>query len=176
MSECPKLAACPFFGDRMKGMDGMANLFKKRYCTGEFERCARWKVAKAGLGVPADLFPNQIERVDQILEAASSRTAGAQRAGPPGRRPSDRPAEGRSGRSSCRLRAPPLRLEARGRRAGVSPAATGLAALKLRPPFLAAAVSSVITLHSEIERHMRRVPPAPDPAKLRLAGGCLAAA
>ncbi|HCF59047.1 MAG TPA: hypothetical protein DFS52_13775 [Myxococcales bacterium] len=68
MNECPKLAACPFFNDRMKGMDGMASLFKKHYCTDDFERCARWKVSRAGLGVPADLFPNQTERAAQLLE------------------------------------------------------------------------------------------------------------
>jgi hypothetical protein len=66
---CPKLAGCPFFNDRMKGMDGMTNLYKKRFCTSEYETCARWKVAVSGVPVPADLYPNQIERVEDVIAA-----------------------------------------------------------------------------------------------------------
>lgn len=70
MSECIKLAACPFFNDRMQGMDGMAGLYKKRYCAGDHALCARWMVSSAGVPVPPDLFPNQAERAEELLREA----------------------------------------------------------------------------------------------------------
>jgi hypothetical protein len=66
MAECAKLKGCPFFNDRMQGMDGMASLYKKRFCTGDFSQCARWQVSQTGATVPSDLFPNQIERVADL--------------------------------------------------------------------------------------------------------------
>jgi hypothetical protein len=70
MADCASLAACPFFNDKMANMPAMAVIFKKSYCEGgDFERCARYVVAKA-LGkpsVPADLFPNQIERAKVLI-------------------------------------------------------------------------------------------------------------
>ena len=72
MANCDCLAACPFFNDRMKDMEGTANLFKARYCQGDFMRCARHLIKEA-LGkpaVPADLYPNQQERAQQVIAAA----------------------------------------------------------------------------------------------------------
>jgi hypothetical protein len=73
MADCIKLEGGPFFNDRMKGLEGMASLYKKRYCHDGFADCARWRVAQAGVAVPVDLFPNQKERAEAILaENASS--------------------------------------------------------------------------------------------------------
>jgi len=69
MKECVKLAGCPFFNDRMQGMDGMVSLYKKRFCTGDPSSCARLTVATAGLAVPGELFPNQMERARELLAA-----------------------------------------------------------------------------------------------------------
>jgi hypothetical protein len=69
MPDCPSLIPCPFFNDRMQSIPAMAEIYKTRYCRGTFEKCARYKVSKA-LGrekVPSDLYPNQINRVDEIL-------------------------------------------------------------------------------------------------------------
>jgi hypothetical protein len=71
VSECDCLAGCPFFNDRMKDMEGSASLFKNRYCTGDFMKCARHQV-KDALGkpaVPVDLYPNMQERAQQIIAA-----------------------------------------------------------------------------------------------------------
>jgi hypothetical protein len=54
----------------MQGMDGMVSLYKKRFCTGDPSTCARLTVATAGLAVPGDLFPNQMERARELLAAA----------------------------------------------------------------------------------------------------------
>jgi hypothetical protein len=71
MTTCECLAGCPFFNDKMANMPAMANLFKKSYCEGgDFGKCARYIVFKA-LGkpnVPADLFPNQAERANELVQ------------------------------------------------------------------------------------------------------------
>ncbi|WAM31545.1 hypothetical protein [Caldicellulosiruptor naganoensis] len=77
MAECPNLTGCPFFNDRMANMPAIAQLYKRRYCLGQGEgkeSCARWIVAQK-LGkeyVPPDLFPNQLERAQQILQQAQN--------------------------------------------------------------------------------------------------------
>ena len=69
MPDCPNLVKCPFFNDKMDNMPAVANMYKKRYCKNDFDVCARWKVATAlgSAAVPADLFPNQVDRADKIL-------------------------------------------------------------------------------------------------------------
>ncbi len=69
MSNCPLLAGCPFYNDKMDSKPALANMYKRNYCEGTYDNCARWKVANT-LGreaVPADLFPNQIDRLEHIL-------------------------------------------------------------------------------------------------------------
>ncbi|MBN2081151.1 hypothetical protein JW859_02970 [bacterium] len=69
MAECECLAKCPFFNDKMQGMDGTATMVKRRYCLDNYENCARYIVFKQ-LGrekVPADLFPIQKDRLPAIL-------------------------------------------------------------------------------------------------------------
>lgn len=71
MPDCECLSKCPFFNDKMADMPSTAGIYKKRYCQGDFGQCARYRVFRA-LGreaVPADLFPNQGKRADQILQA-----------------------------------------------------------------------------------------------------------
>jgi len=51
-------------------MPATANMMKKRYCLNDNLQCARYTVFKA-LGrekVPKDLFPNQIEKAQEIIE------------------------------------------------------------------------------------------------------------
>jgi hypothetical protein len=68
VAECTKLKTCPFFGDRLGDVPAVATLLKQRYCLGDFARCARYRVATPGLPVPDDLFPNQGDRADRILQ------------------------------------------------------------------------------------------------------------
>jgi hypothetical protein len=71
MADCECLSGCPFFNDKMANMPAMANSYKRKYCRGNFEKCARYMVFKT-LGkpkVPADLYPNQQEKAQQIIAA-----------------------------------------------------------------------------------------------------------
>jgi hypothetical protein len=70
MHECEFLVRCPFFNDQMKGMPSMAEHIKEHYCRGIFSDCARYRVVKAlGPGTaPADLFPIQSARVEEIID------------------------------------------------------------------------------------------------------------
>jgi hypothetical protein len=70
MADCECLAGCPFFNDRMAEKPATAELFKIRYCRGDFSICARYMVFKT-LGkpkVPADLYPNDVDRANGILK------------------------------------------------------------------------------------------------------------
>ena len=71
---CESSTACPFLNGKMAARPGTAGLFKKRYCEGDGSNCARYLVAKA-LGkaaVPADLFPNEMERARALVNARAS--------------------------------------------------------------------------------------------------------
>lgn len=71
--DCEKLPTCLFFKGEMQDMPSVASVLKKQYCLGDFERCARFRVA-AVLGisnVPGDLYPSDDERAERMLAAAS---------------------------------------------------------------------------------------------------------
>jgi hypothetical protein len=71
MAECECLKGCPFFNDKMQNKPALAQLMKKQFCLGNNENCARHMVkAVAGpASVPADLYPNQKDRVPSVLVA-----------------------------------------------------------------------------------------------------------
>ncbi|MCM2358763.1 MAG: hypothetical protein NDI77_11485 [Geobacteraceae bacterium] len=69
MSDCELLEKCIFFNDKMANMPATAQVIKIKYCTGDSLGCARYVVCKA-LGrekVPADLFPNQLEKANEVI-------------------------------------------------------------------------------------------------------------
>lgn len=69
MSDCERVENCPFFNDRMESMPGSMGLYKKQYCWGRFEDCARRKVATAlsSERVPANLYPNELARAEKLI-------------------------------------------------------------------------------------------------------------
>jgi hypothetical protein len=72
MSDCICLTGCPFFNDKMKGLDTIKEMLKKNLCQNDFNSCARYMVFR-GLGrehVPADLYPNQRDRAQELLKTA----------------------------------------------------------------------------------------------------------
>jgi hypothetical protein len=69
MADCELLAGCIFFNDKMKASQAIANLYKQKYCKVDNTTCARYAVFKK-LGrpaVPADLFPNMMDRARAII-------------------------------------------------------------------------------------------------------------
>ena len=69
MADCECLEKCPFFNDKMEDMPSTAAIYKTRFCKDDFNGCARYMVFKK-LGrekVPTNLFPNQVERAQEIL-------------------------------------------------------------------------------------------------------------
>ena len=73
MADCECLGGCPFFNDRMAGMEATAAMMKRKYCLGDSTQCARYMVFKK-LGkpaVPSDLFPSMTDRATAILAAAA---------------------------------------------------------------------------------------------------------
>jgi hypothetical protein len=74
MADCECLAKCPFFHDRMANMPSMADIYKQRYCKEDNFLCARYRVFKA-LGresVPSDMFPNELDRANDMVATASA--------------------------------------------------------------------------------------------------------
>lgn len=71
MAECECAAGCVFFNDKMANMPQLAESMKKKYGMDDNTQCARFMVFKK-LGkpeVPADLFPNQMEKAKSIIVA-----------------------------------------------------------------------------------------------------------
>ncbi len=56
--------------DNGKEMPKLASLFKVRYCTDQFDQCARYQVARTvGLKeVPEFMLPSQVEWAEQIIK------------------------------------------------------------------------------------------------------------
>jgi len=71
MAVCEILPQCIFFNDKMKDMPGTASFFKVKFCQEDNTNCARHMVliAYGRENVPVDLFPNQAERANKIIEA-----------------------------------------------------------------------------------------------------------
>lgn len=69
MAECVCLSGCLFFNDNMASMPATAELLKARFCRGDSTGCARFMVfSRLGReGVPADLYPTQTDRAQQML-------------------------------------------------------------------------------------------------------------
>jgi len=72
MADCSKLPTCIFFNDQMDEMPTVAHLMKQQYCQGNFDACARYRVAQklGGPNVPRDLYPNDAARAEKLLSAA----------------------------------------------------------------------------------------------------------
>jgi len=67
MGKCEKLEKCPFFNDKLANMPKTAAMIKQTYCLSDPSKCARYIVFKAGLNVPQDLFPYNLERAEEII-------------------------------------------------------------------------------------------------------------
>ena len=70
MATCEKLEKCPFYQGHMKMDSGVGSLYKKKYCEGDKNTCARYMVAtKLGPEFVTDkLYPNMVETAKKLLE------------------------------------------------------------------------------------------------------------
>ncbi len=68
-NECEITDKCPFFIDELAERPGIAVMYKKKYCNGNYVECARYLVIKElGLeNAPSDLYPNMLRRADEII-------------------------------------------------------------------------------------------------------------
>lgn len=69
MAQCECLPGCPFFNDKLTNMPAVSDMLKQQYCLDDFESCARYRVfkAKGKAAVPGDLYPNDVTRVQNLL-------------------------------------------------------------------------------------------------------------
>ena len=68
MSDCPILNKCIFFNDRMRDKPSTAELYKKKYCRGDFKTCARYMVVQATGESHPTLMPNQNDLVTEAIK------------------------------------------------------------------------------------------------------------
>ncbi|MCC4771497.1 hypothetical protein FXV91_15395 [Methanosarcina sp. DH2] len=67
---CESLNTCLFYNDKMPIESALGRIHKKKYCEGDKNLCARYKVASS-IGkenVPIDLFPIMMEEANQIIQ------------------------------------------------------------------------------------------------------------
>lgn len=74
-SKCKYLGRCAFFTKSKLNMPSMLEFYKRKYCLSDYSVCARYKVYSSILKcrVPDDLYPNEVERVEEILRKEKSR-------------------------------------------------------------------------------------------------------
>jgi hypothetical protein len=53
---CTHITSCPLFPQFT--LKASLNVWQVHYCNGDFEKCARLKLSKAGQRVPPNLLPN----------------------------------------------------------------------------------------------------------------------
>ncbi len=74
MTECQIARSCPLYrGQKDSQTAAVSNWLKTQYCRGNFALCARHAIHEA-MGqeyVPADLFPNEQVRANQIVSQAN---------------------------------------------------------------------------------------------------------
>lgn len=70
---CENLSNCQFYQSKIDAESGMGKLYKKRYCLGDKNKCARYITAsKIGReNVPANLYPNMHDRAKEIIKKHS---------------------------------------------------------------------------------------------------------
>lgn len=68
--DCMHLQDCPFFNGKMSGQHGIGAIYKKKFCKGNSQNCARYRVIReAGEEyVPANLYPNMQDIAQEIIE------------------------------------------------------------------------------------------------------------
>lgn len=54
---CPNLEGCSFVNDIEKNTKQIIDYYKKKYCEGAYEKCARYIVSITDKEVPEDLKP-----------------------------------------------------------------------------------------------------------------------
>ena len=69
MAKCKHLGGCAFFTKSKFNMPSMLEYYKRKYCLTDYSVCARYRVFNSLLkcSVPDDLYPNERERVNDIL-------------------------------------------------------------------------------------------------------------
>jgi hypothetical protein len=70
MAECECLSGCLFFNGKMPIDQGLMEMYKKRYCRGDKNECARY-IVRSVLGkdkVPTDLYPNMFEKAKALVQ------------------------------------------------------------------------------------------------------------
>ena len=69
MTGCKYSEECPLFDVAFPDKPNISEIYRDKYCKGDWRACARFEVArKLGPGkVPGDLFPNQHRRLPDIF-------------------------------------------------------------------------------------------------------------
>lgn len=68
MNQCESLCHCAFFNHKLARMPMLSDALKQRYCLGEWEDCARYRVISHDAAVPDDLYPDDLERANHIVD------------------------------------------------------------------------------------------------------------
>lgn len=70
MGACEKLAKCPFYQGTMSMDSGLGSMYKKKYCEGDKNSCARYMISTQ-LGpefVTNKIYPNMVDLAKSMIE------------------------------------------------------------------------------------------------------------
>ena len=70
--ECENLNKCPFYNEKMPMQKGIGSIYKNKFCKGNKQLCARYKVlTEAGEAYVSDfLYPNMHDIAQEIIDKA----------------------------------------------------------------------------------------------------------
>lgn len=69
MNECERMDRCRYFIEHLKDLEAIQEMWKRKFCQGDKNQCARYMVLKA-LGpdqVPDYLVPTQVDIAKEII-------------------------------------------------------------------------------------------------------------
>ena len=70
MATCEKLSKCPFYQGKMDINSGLGAMYKKKYCEGDKDSCARY-IISTKLGpdfVTPNIYPNMNDLANKMLK------------------------------------------------------------------------------------------------------------
>jgi hypothetical protein len=71
--QCDRAQTCSFYGNKMGLKPAVVELVKQTFCERDKNQCARYQLIVAGLPVPDDLYPSDINRGREIIRDWRSR-------------------------------------------------------------------------------------------------------
>jgi hypothetical protein len=83
---CPIKDTCTFFSNQIRMSEERKKIIQIGFCLSSYSQCARYRVYeyfKSTHKVPADLYPNNFEQANELIQAARRKHGSGEKKGYP---------------------------------------------------------------------------------------------